>query len=122
MKLRQTLLTIAFLSVAPTVLAASGATDLGGLAENVTGTLTSVAKLITAASYIGGIGFALAGIVKFKAHQENPTQVHLSAPIILIAVAAALIFLPSIIQSAGQTVFQGSQTSGGATGQGLQLE
>ncbi|MAZ44764.1 MAG: type IV secretion protein IcmD [Legionellales bacterium] len=97
----------------------AGGSDLAGLADNVTSNIEAVAKLITAASYVAGVGFALAGMVKFKAHRDNPTQVPLSAPIVLIAVAAGLVFLPSIIGTAGETVFGGDQATGGASGQGI---
>lgn len=96
--------------------AAVAGQTIGDLADNVTGTIGNITKLVTAASYVAGVGFALAGMVKFKAHRDNPTQVPLSAPIVLICVAAGLVFLPSIISSAGETVFGGSQTAGSATG------
>lgn len=99
--------------------ALAGGSDIGTLADNVTGNISALAKLITAASYVAGIGFALAGMVKFKAHRDAPTQVPLSAPIVLLAVAAGLVFLPSIIGTAGETVFGGDQASGGASGQGI---
>jgi hypothetical protein len=34
---------------------------------------TQLAKLITAGSYVGGIGFSTAAIMKFKQHKDNPT-------------------------------------------------
>lgn len=101
-------------------LALAGGSDIGGLADNVTSNIQAIAKLITAASYVAGVGFALAGMVKFKAHRDNPTQVPLSAPIVLLAVAAGLVFLPSIIGTAGETVFGGDQATGGASGQGIE--
>ena len=93
--------------------------DLGGVADQVTSSMKAVAKLITAASYVAGIGFALSGMVKFKAHKDNPTQVPLSAPIVLLVIAAGLVFLPSIIQTAGQTLFDSSGEIGGSSGAGV---
>lgn len=101
------------------LLADSGGKTIGEVAANVTNSLDQVAKLISGASFVAGVGFALAGMVKFKAHKDQPQQVPLSAAIVLLAVGAGLIFLPSVIKSAGQTLFGGSQTQGGATGQGL---
>ncbi len=121
MNLAKTTLTLALLVTSATALAATGGQDLQAVAGNITENLGAVGKLISAASYVAGIGFALAGIVKLKAHQEQPTQVHLSAPIVLIVVAAALIFLPSIIQTAGQTIFGGDQSSAGVKGEGLDI-
>jgi len=99
---------------------AGGDQTIGSIADNVTGTMGSVAKLITAASYVAGIAFALLGMFKFKAHKENPTQTPLSQPIVFIAIAAGLIFLPSIIGTAGGTIFCGSGKKATASGGGLE--
>ncbi len=108
---------------ADSALAAEGAAAEGGLssiADNVTSNLGSLATLISAASYIVGIGFALAGMVKFKAHRDNPTQVPLSAPIVLLFVGIGLVFLPSIIKSAGTTLFGGGEKiTSGSSGKGI---
>ena len=78
---------------------------LGDVAGNVTQSLGNVAKLIVAGSYVAGIGFALMGLLKFKAHKDQPQQVPLSQPIVLIAIAACLIYLPSVIKMAGTTLW-----------------
>lgn len=108
--------TLMALFLASEFVLAGGGTSLGDVASNVTGNLTNVAKLITAASYVAGVGFALMGMLKFKAHKDNPTQVPLSQPIVLMIIAAALIFLPSLIGSAGQTVWGGGQQAGSPAG------
>jgi intracellular multiplication protein IcmD len=89
---------------------------LGGIATQVTSNLASVAKLITAASYVAGMGFAVGSIVKFKAHKDNPTQVPIGMPIALLFVAAALIFIPSVFASSGATLFGQSGTVAGVSG------
>lgn len=95
----------------------SSSTDLGSVADNVTSTFDSMAKLITAASYIAGLGFAVGSILKFKAHKDNPQQITVGVPIALMFVAAALIFLPSMFQVAGNTLFGSSGgESAGVTG------
>ncbi|MBS0286285.1 MAG: type IV secretion protein IcmD [Proteobacteria bacterium] len=93
--------------------------DLGAVADNITGTMTSVAKLITAASYVAGIGFALMGMLKFKAHKDQPAQVPLSQPIVLLAIAAGLVFLPSLVTTAGSTVFGSGKTNATSKGGGV---
>lgn len=85
---------------------------IGSLASNVTQSMSNLAKLITAGSYVAGFGFAIGAILKFKAHKDNPTQIPVGTPIALIFIAAALIFLPAIFGVAGQTLF------GSTTGQG----
>lgn len=90
---------------------ADGGQSLGEVAATVTTSMDNVAKLITAASYVAGIGFALMGMLKFKAHKDNPTQVPLSQPIVLLAIAAGLVFLPSLITTGGKTVWSNAQNA-----------
>ena len=99
-----------FLSKA--VFAVSG---IATVASNVLGNLTSVTQLITAGSYVAGFAFAVAAIVKFKAHKDNPTQIMISQPIALLFVAAALIFIPSVIKTTGATLFGAGSTANTAS-------
>jgi intracellular multiplication protein IcmD len=92
------------------------ADTIGTLASNVTGTFTQVAQLITAAAYMGGLGFAVAAILKFKQHKDNPTQIPIGTPIAMLGVSAALLFLPTVLSTAGETIFGGSQIQGGVGG------
>lgn len=89
------------------------AKDLTAISTNLTEQIKSGAKLIIMISYIAGIGFALGGVIQFKAHKDNPQQVPLSKPIVLLVVGACLLFLPTIITSSGQTIFGGGQKSAG---------
>jgi intracellular multiplication protein IcmD len=94
--------------------------DVTALVTQVTGQANSIATLLNVASYVAGVGFALAGVLQFKAHKENPQQVPLSKPIVLIIVAASLLFLPSIMNIAGQSLFgssgqQASKYKGGGS-------
>lgn len=91
--------------------------DIGTVASNVTSTFVEIAQLITAASYVAGLGFAVGAILKFKAHKDNPQQITVGVPIALMFVAAALIFLPSMFDVAGGTLFGSSDAlSAGITG------
>lgn len=81
------------------------ATDIGGVASTITSTFGNIAKLITGVSYIAGLGFAIAAILKFKAHRDNPQQNPVGTPIALLFVAAALLYLPSLFTVAGNTIF-----------------
>lgn len=86
----------------------STSTQIGEIASNVTGNFDEVAQLITAESYIAGSAFAAASILKFKSHKDNPTQIPIGTPIALVAVAAALLFLPTILSTAGATEYGSS--------------
>jgi len=85
--------------------------SVGAIAANVVKSFGDLARLITAAAYVAGMGFAIGAILKFKQHKDNPTQVTIGQPIALLFVAAALIFLPTIFQTAGDTLFEGGAQS-----------
>ena len=93
-----------------------GGQNLGTVAQNITSTMQNVELLITAASYVAGVGFALMGLLKFKAHKDQPQQVPLSQPIVLLAIAAGLLFLPSLMTTAGATIFGSNAQKGSAQG------
>lgn len=97
-----------------TVALAAVSGGIGTVAQNVTSNLGAIAKLITAASYVAGMAFAVGAIVKFKAHKENPTQIPIGTPIALLFVGAALIFIPSVFKVTGQTL--GLSGVGGVSG------
>jgi intracellular multiplication protein IcmD len=84
---------------------AYAADDIGKIAANVMDSFENLAKLITAASYLAGLGFAIGAIMKFKQHKDNPTQIPIGTPIALVFIAAALLFLPSILGVTGATIF-----------------
>jgi intracellular multiplication protein IcmD len=84
--------------------------SLGSIATSVTSNFEGLAKLVTASSYVAGLGFGVASIVKFKGHKDNPTQIPISTPEALTAVSAALTYLPDVVAEAGRTTFgQGSE-------------
>jgi intracellular multiplication protein IcmD len=89
---------------------------IGEIATNITGNLKAVAKLVTAGSYVGGMAFAVGAVAKFKQHKDNPTQIPLSTPIVLLFVGIALIFIPAIFQAGGGTLFKGSGMVAGVSG------
>lgn len=91
--------------------AATGMT-IGGMASSITGSFTSLAKLITAGSYLAGLAFSIGAILKFKQHKDNPTQIPIGTPIAMVLIAAALLFLPTILGIAGATMFGGGETAG----------
>lgn len=94
--------------------AAASSLTIGGMASSITSSFENLAKLITAGSYLGGLGFAVGAILKFKQHKDNPTQITIGTPIALVFIAAALLFLPTILGIAGATMFgsSGGKTAG----------
>jgi len=95
----------------------TGAENLVDIAENITNIFPSFVELVVAICYVAGIGFAAAGVMKFKQHKDNPTQVPLGGPVAMVFIAAALIYIPTLIQSTGMSVFGlGGEGVGGAAG------
>lgn len=95
---------------------ASAAQTIGNMASSISESFTSLAKLITGGSYLAGLGFSIGAIMKFKQHKDNPTQIPIGTPIALIFIAAALLFLPSILTVTGDTMFGGAGSVAGPTG------
>lgn len=89
---------------------------IGSVAAQVTGNVANIARLVTAASYVAGMAFAVGAIVKFKAHKDNPTQIPIGTPIAMLFVAAALIFIPTVFKVSGQTLFGVSGQVAGVSG------
>lgn len=88
---------------------------IGTMASSVTKTFASIGKLITAGSYIAGLGMSVGAIMKFKQHKDNPTQVQIGQPISLVLIAAALLFMPTLLKTVGATMF-GTASSAGPSG------
>lgn len=95
----------------------AGATTIGDVAANITQSMGALAQLATAGAYVAGFGFAIAAILKFKAHKDNPTQIPVGTPIALLLIAVALIYIPTIFGVTGATLFgSGTATVGGISG------
>ncbi|MFZ4076755.1 MAG: type IV secretion protein IcmD [Legionellaceae bacterium] len=95
----------------------ASALTLGGMASAIIGSFSSLTSLITACSYLAGLGFAISAIMKFKQHKDNPTQTQIGQPIGLTLIAAALLFLPTILGITGATMFgEGSGEVAGPSG------
>ena len=95
----------------------ASALTLGGMSTSIRGSLKSLTKLITAGSYLAGLAFSIGAIMKFKQHKDNPQQTPIGNPIALVFIAAALLFLPTILGIAGSTMFgAGGGTTAGPSG------
>lgn len=81
---------------------------VGNMASSITSTFTDLTKLVTGGCYLTGLAFAVTAIMKFKQHKDNPTQITIGQPVALVFIAAALLFMPSILSVAGYTMFGSS--------------
>lgn len=84
---------------------------VGNMASSIYGSFTNLTKLVTGGCYLAGLAFAVTAVMKFKQHKDNPTQIPIGTPVALVFIAAALLFMPSILSVAGYTMFG---TSGGS--------
>ena len=90
--------------------------DLGTMASSISNTFASVGRAITGGSYVAGLAFSIGAIMKFKQHKDNPTQIPIGTPISLVFIAAALLYLPSVLSVAGYTMFGSKGTTAGPSG------
>lgn len=102
--------------LAGTTVTYAGDESLGTMAQALTKTFGDVGAAVTALSYIAGLGFAVAAILQFKQHKENPSQTPVGKPISQVLIAAALLFLPTIFSAVGNTIFSGGGQTAGASG------
>jgi intracellular multiplication protein IcmC len=82
--------------------AASAAPDIASMLQNVATNVPSVMALVTASAYVMGMFFIYKGILGLKDFGESRTmmssQHSLKGPLILMAVGAALLYLPTSVQ------------------------
>lgn len=95
---------------------AGGDQTLGDLAEAATGSVSQIVDLVVALCYVSGIGFASAGVLKFKQHKDNPAQVTLGTCFTLLFIGIGLVWLPTLIESTGVTIFGTGAETGSSTG------
>lgn len=93
--------------------------SIGTIASNITGSFEDIGKLLLAVSFLGGLGFIMAAIFKFKQHKDNPSQIPLGTPLMMLLIGVILVFLANLVGPAGTTIFGKSATPGGFTGAGV---
>ena len=81
------------------------AQDLNAVTTQLTGQMPGVTNVLSAISYIAGVGFGIKGALKLKEHNESKGQVPISGPITLFIVAAILLALPTMLTTAKGTLF-----------------
>ena len=93
------------------------AQDVGGIATSLTGQTTLVSTLVTVVAFVLGVGLAITGLLKFKAHSQNPNDpsAKMSTAFMLVFVGAALVAIPAALGSGIQTIFGDSAQKTNAT-------
>jgi hypothetical protein len=75
--------------------------SLGELADNIYAPTAFVTQFVIFGCYAVGIALALAGIMQYKNHKQNPKLVPLSIPITLFILSGILLILPFISKQGG---------------------
>ena len=113
---RQVFLTSLFMTSC--ILAEDKETNIGTMAASVSSTFKDIGQMIIGIAFVAGLGFGVAAIFKFKQHKDNPTQVPVGTPVAMLAISAALVFLPGFYNPLGATMGLKSSDGGGFTGSG----
>lgn len=72
------------------------AQDLGSATLKIKTGIASMPQVVSGVSYIAGAALSMAGLVKLKAHSENPTQTPMGHGLGRLGAGAALLALPSL--------------------------
>lgn len=100
--------------------AATSGTGVDALAGNLKSTAKSVTDILSILSYVIGVGFGIKGALKFKEHNETKGQTPISQPLVLLAVAAFLLSLPTLLIMARDAVLGTGSSSVSIDNGGLQ--
>lgn len=77
--------------------------------------LTPLLNVIVSISYLAGAGFIVGAIFKFKAHKDNPTQVTVGTPVMMLFVGIGLLFFPVLVQDVMKSIGFSSTGAGSLT-------
>ena len=82
-----------------------GVDTINNISDRVQGQFYWVGQLTIGISFVAGIGFLIASILKFKQFKDNPQQTPIGTPIVMVFISILLMFLPSLITPAQDTIF-----------------
>lgn len=88
---------------------------INDLFVNVYTNFASIAELIGGISYLAGLLFLFAAMLKIKQHKDNPQQVTLATSLIYLLAGIGLVFLPSTLMEAAETIFSSRVTATGVS-------
>jgi hypothetical protein len=99
------------------------ANNLQTMSTFVSSQVYQVTDLITTGAYVAGAGLGMAGILKLKAHAENPGQHPISQGAGRLIAGGALVALPWMVNNAVGTLGSNANTTGtGVSGSVNRLE
>ncbi len=92
----------------------SGSTQgvsIGGIANNINNSVSGVQLLVQGGAFLIGVCLVVAGLLKLKAHKENPQQTPLGLAMVFLVVGALLTAIPSVLLTLQYTVWNGQQNT-----------
>lgn len=95
------------------IFASDDVRTIGDVAGNFDDTFPVMGKVTIALSYLAGIGFGICAVYKFKQYKDNPTQIPVGTPFVLLTVSVCMVFLPAVIAPAGNSFFGAGNADAG---------
>jgi hypothetical protein len=92
------------------------AAGIGAVATTLGTNVAALLNLLYIGSYFMGAVCGALSAAKLKAHNDNPQQTPMKTPVILFIVCAIFIGLPSYLQTAEDTAWNGTGQSSAARG------
>ncbi len=83
----------------------NGAKSLGDISGNITSSLAGVNSAVESFAYVAAMVMVIIGILKFKAHRDDPRSTPLGTPIAIWVCAGLFAFAPNLIGTAGTTIW-----------------
>ncbi len=81
--------------------------SLGQAADNILVPLGALNQIIYTICYILGTAMLGGSLIQYKAHRDNPSNVRLTQPIMLLIIGLILIGIPYLVQvSSGANILQ----------------
>lgn len=87
---------------------AGGGITIGQISENIVNSLRGAAQVVTALAYLGAVTFGWIGMLKWKAHGEQPDRTPMKVPVTYWAIAAGCAALPEFIGTGIATLWGSS--------------
>ena len=78
---------------------------MSNISNQVSGTVSEVAVILSDIALIVGICFILTSFFKFHQYKQNPQQVQVSQGVTLLVIGAALCLFPTMLPTATQAAF-----------------
>ena len=83
----------------------------GTITKNINTSTSDIPSLVSTVAYIGGVGLGVLGVLKLKAHVDNP-QTPLKDGLVRLGAGGALLALPALYTAMTETIGDGTTMTG----------